>query len=577
MSGLADRVRFVARVESTTDGPMAVGAFGDGSFRMVDEFPEPGSWISAQRHEEGVQVVAVLARPGTARASLYGILADHALDPEHERPVLDEVEAWQHAPGIADADLEDARALPFVTVDGPGTRDLDQALHVARADEGWVVRYALADAAFFVRPGSALFREALRRGASYYLPGVVAPMLPRPLSEGLVSLNPAVDRRAMVFEMRVDPDGVCTGTRIVRARIHSRARLDFDSVQSLLDGRAGGPTEAGVRESLHAFAEVGRARLARAISRGAVPHRSEEIKIAPRDEEGLEFVVFAEPRTEVERYNEQLSLLCNVEGAKFLLEHGRGAVQPIFRTHAAPPSDRIDELAALIDAVVRTHELDDRWRWHRDRQSLAEYLQSLPTGGRHDRVVRALSRQAIMVNVRSSFSAEPGPHFGIGADAYARFSAPMREIVGVYVHKEAWEQLHGAGPPDDDELRARVIEQANRARELQSVLTREANLVVIDRVFARDAALPWSQRPDRIGTVMGLRGDKIYVQLDDPPIDVKVYLPRVDPDAELDARGVRVKGGHIDCRLGDEVAVRVRERDPRDGRWLLDLVPHPSP
>ena len=517
--------------------------------------------------------VEVVALPGSARASMLRLLAAHRLDPEHPVEVLAEVEEFRRAPGIDDPSLADHTALPFVTVDGEGTRDLDQALHVEAEGEGFLVRYAIADASWFVRPGSALFSESLRRGASYYLPGLSAPMLPRELSEGLVSLNPGVDRRAIVFEMHVDGDGELVRTDIVRARVHSRAQLTFDRVQALLDGQGGhGIEDPGIVASLHALRGVGELRIARAAARGVVAHRNAEIRVEVRGENGMDFVVIAEPRNGVERYGEQLSLMCNVAGARVLRRASTSpGVQAIYRTHDAPDAERLDELHAMFDAVVQARGLPRSFVWDRRRSSLARFLRQLPHDGPHAGIARAFARQAIMVNVRSSFSAEPGPHFGIGADVYARFSAPMREVVGVFVHKEMVECLAGAVPRGDEATRAAVIEQANRARELQRELTREANLLVLDRIFAAELEQPAAERPVHHGTVMGLRRGKIYVQLDAPPVEVKVYAAEIDPTAELVDAGASLRGDTLSCTLGDRVRLRLRARD-RDRHWLFDLA-----
>ena len=113
-------------------------------------------------------------------------------------PAVDaEVAAWVAAPGLDDG-LADETAIPYVTIDNEGSRDLDQALFVDRQGSDFVLRYALADASYYARPGTALWRRALAMGSSYYLPGFAIPMLPEALSEGLVSLNPNVLRRALV-------------------------------------------------------------------------------------------------------------------------------------------------------------------------------------------------------------------------------------------------------------------------------------------------------------------------------------------------------------------------------------------
>jgi ribonuclease R len=258
-----------------------------------------------------------------------------------------------------------------------------------------------------------------------------------------------------------------------------------------------------------------------------------------------------------------------------MLQEHEGAVQPIFRRHDPPDEERLEELARRIEVIVTDRGLPARFRWRRAQQSLGDYLRGLPDDAAAAPLVEAISRQAIMVNVRSQFSAEPGPHFGIGADVYARFSAPMREIVGVFVHKELWE-LRGAVPMDakaDEALQAEVIDAANRSRQLQRDLTHAANGFVIDQLLQPDLDRPRQDRPRRPGTVMGMRGDKLYVKLDDPPVEVKVYFGELEPPATADDLGARmVQGSTVLARLGDRVHVAVTGRHAKSGRWLLSLT-----
>jgi len=553
------------------------------------EPPAPGAIAQLRRTSQGARLEEVLAAPGSARDKLYRIAADHQLNPVFPPAVEAEVEAILAEPQIDDPSLTDLTEVPFVTIDGPGTRDLDQALHIAAAGDGYRVRYALADPARFVRPGTALFDEALRRGASYYLPGLAIPMLPRPLSEGVTSLNERQDRRALVFDMHVDRRGRCVETTLVRARVHSRAQLTFDGVQAFLDDPSSVSLPEGVGPSLLLLRDVGRKRLEDAERRDVVRYRRQETEAKLASMAGLRFAVVGGMRSEVERYNEQLSLLCNVEGARFLKRGDRDddEVQPIYRVHPRPDRRRFRELEELLDALCQTHQLArDRWRWRRSEgQSLADYLEGLPEDGALSGIAKAVHRQAVLVNVRSSYSEEPGIHFGVGAEVYARFSAPMREIVGVFLHKEALEKLTGevvpaaADGPTDDELRALVVERANQSKLLQKQLTKAANGLVIDQLFSDDLKLAPAKRPERRGTVMGLTRSKAHVQLDDPCIEVKVYARHQTETAggpiglSDDAIQWQRDDGTPFCRLGDEVRVLLRRRDDRSKRWELSLTP----
>lgn len=535
-------------------------------------------------------VVAVLAAAGSARAAIYRILERYKVNPEHPPAARAEAAALVAAPGLDDPALDDLRALPFITIDDATSRDLDQALHVEAAPDrtSWLVRYALADASYYVRPGTALFEEALARGASYYLPGLMAPMLPRALSEGIVSLNPGVDRRALVLAMTVDAaSGDCVGTTLRRALVRSHQKLSFDGVEAYYDApdRAasplGGAPWAAVLDGLEA---VGRRRIARAEAKDIVCYNRVNVSVGLSPPAGLRFVAVDDPRNKTEQYNEQISLLCNIEGAKLLASaHGNG-LRAIFRVHPPPTGPELRHLEEVIADIVAAHGLDPTvWRWrqrtgaHDRGESLADYLDRLPQGGDAAPIYAAINRQALMTNARSTFQAEPGLHYGVGAPVYARFSSPMREVVGIFTHREALALLHGAEEPADEALQPQIIAAANRAKELQRQLTKEANLLVIDALFAGDLAEPEATRPARDGLILGLNDDRLYVQLDAPPLEVKIYLKDVAQAlgatlrVEDHARAVLVGagGGERLLRVGDRVTLRVEGKDDARRRWLL--------
>lgn len=615
----AVRVRFTV-METTTEATIRFIACVDAEGRVADAFSEesdrlpiettaketlaPGTWgLFELRGRRAERVGEPLAAPGSALADLYALAAKRRLTPLHSSAAMAETAAIVADPGIDDPALEDLTHLPFVTIDEVHSRDLDQALFVERRaskrqGSGFTVWYAIADPAWCVRPGSQLFAEALRRGATYYLPGLVIPMLPRELSEDIVSLNPRVDRRAMVFEVALDVHGEVEKTRIRRARVRSRVKTAYDTVQAIFDGDAPVPGSESVREeepglaarvaeSLHLLREVGQLRIALAESRDVVSLRRSEIAVSLAGQEGLRFVAMTDPRNDVERYNEQISLLCNVEGARFLRrgDTAGDAVQPIYRTHAPPPPERLDELADQIAALVELRGLDaDRWSWRRGRGSLAEYLRQLPSTGPEARLARSVHRQAMLVGGRSLFTTVPGIHYGVGAEVYGRFTAPMREIVGIFEHKETWEKLAGDASPgntaDDEALREQVVEASNRARQTQRELDREVNRRVLDQLFGDDLKHPLEERPSRRGTVMGVSRSKVHVTLDEPPIDVKVYVHHLQ--RQLGGRVAQgrdrmtlrnlAEGGAALRIVGDEVAVRVRGRDAGRDRWELELL-----
>lgn len=528
----------------------------------------------------------------SARDAVLQILDELELPPRFPPEVMAEVEVISTSSWLNDPLLVDMEALPFVTIDGPDSRDLDQALYLERLPDSsvdgarFLVHYAIADAAFFVRPGTAVFREALRRGSSYYVPGRVVPMLPPQLSEGLISLNPDGPRRAVVFSSRLDNAGRCLTTCVTRARIRSRAKLSFSQVQNFYDKRDKSLGSKEFSESLLLLPLVGHLRMYDQDLRQVVRYRRVEVDIAIAHGRDALMAVVAS-RGEVERYNEQLSLLCNSEGGRLLSQDDEGpSVQGIYRAHPAPPASRMAEFEAVIEGMVSRYQLDETWRWHRhSERGLSEYLASLPEQGPHWRLAVAIQRQAITTNLRSLYTEEPASHHGVGARPYARFSAPMREIVGIFVHKELMEKLgyQPSLPEEEDQaLRQQVIASASRARDLQSLLDARINRLAIDRLMAGDLVLSAAERIARCATVLGVSASKIHVRLDDPPLELKLY--RVDLDSSLGVRlhlspdGVALEdeSGFTRLLIGSPIWIRAARFDDQRDRWIFELLP-PSP
>lgn len=507
---------------------------------------------------------------------------------DYPQEVEREVDDLLAAPGIDDPELEDLTDLPFVTIDNEDSLDLDQALQIQRgaAGKGFTVHYALADASHFVRPGTALFADALQRGVSCYLPGYVVPMLPPQLSEGIVSLNPRVDRRALVFGMQLDERGECHSTRIFRARIRSRAKLSYNGVQLFHDDPAESPLQGqDFTESLELLKEVGNLRLRLSAERNMVQFRRREAVVERSADARRSLEITEDLRNDVSLWNEQISLLCNIEGGKFLSADPQPHVQPIYRIHEKPTSESLEHLARSIDQIVEIHGLShDPWKWRRSGTravSLAAYLDGLPMNAATDRIRQAIERQILVMNQRSRYSDEPGRHFALGVQPYTRFSAPMREIVGIFTHKEALEKLGAvepaATPEQDVELRERVIESANAAKERQDQITKAITRLAMDEILQNDLHLPLSDRPDYLGTIVGVRPTRIYVQLDEPVVALKVYVAHlerrlglsfacVNDDLELIPRD---GASTPRFRVGEAITVKCFEFDQITGKWAL--------
>jgi len=492
---------------------------------------------------------------------------------------MKEVEQIIANPGTDETLLIDYTSLPFVTIDNDGSKDLDQAVYVEKTDSGYIIYYAIADASYYVKPGSALFRESIRRGASYYLPGFSVPMLPAELSEGIISLNEGVLRRSLVFIIEIDSMGSVISQKVHRSKILSRAKLTYSGVQDFYNCMGKSPLDKReYTSSLIYLQEAGRILSRKAEERGVINFDRFENLISINGD-GCSFVFTESERDDTGRWNEQISLLCNMAGAGMLAPEGNGNdlhIHPVFRVHEAPDESSLHRLEKIINSIVEIHSLHECWIWRREEETPGEYLSRLPRSGNERRITETIERQILITNPRSFFSENPGQHFALKVNLYGRFSSPMREIVGIYSHKELLEKLGVEKPePDQDDLliREQIINSANRAKETQKSIDRFVNDLLLDSVFKTELDLQLNARPVHSGTILGMKETKMYVLLDSPRLEIKVYsediekmsgqkINHYDNFMELDG----VNSDSAKYKAGEIIELRLLSFDDK-GKW----------
>lgn len=495
--------------------------------------------------------------------------------------VTRELELIRAAARVEDPALADFTAFPFVTIDNDGSRDLDQAVYVQRKGSGYTIFYAIADASFYVKPGTALFGESLKRGASYYLPSFSVPMLLRELSEDIISLNADVNRRALVFIMDIDCTGRSIGTEIKRGLVRSRAKLSYSGVQRFYDNPSGsGLDGTEYAASVLLLQEAGLKLAERSAERGVIDYERYELMVDISDG-GDAIKYYDEPRSNAARWNEQVSLLCNMEGARIAAD-GNGIngihTQAVFRVHEPPNESALARLHEIIGSIAAIHALDGAaWNWERESETLGEYLSRLPRTGPHARITETIERQILLTNQKSFFSGIPGMHYALRVGLYGRYSSPMREIVGIFSHKELLEKLGIDAPAPDEQdemIRREVISASNRAKETQKKLEHLVDSMIIDDLFTPDLSVAEEGRRMHSGTILGMKDSRMYVLLDRPRLEIKVYTEDMEKRAgcKMSCRFhelARADGSEgVRFRAGERVELKVLEKDGL-GKWRL--------
>ena len=311
-------------------------------------------------------------------------------------------------PRLPDLDRTD---LELVTIDPPGSRDLDQALHVARAGDGFVVSYAIADVAACVTAGDATDFEAHRRGMTLYAPDHRTPLHPPELSEGAASLLPDQVRPALLWTLRLDARGRMPDAEVVRARVRSREQLDYSGVQTEIDS-------GSARESLALLKVVGQWREQRERERGGVSLQIPEQEVTPEaDGWRLEF----RAPLPVEGWNAQISLLTGMAAAHLMLYGQVG----ILRT--MPPADA-ESLRRLRQSAKALHIA---WPAELD---YPEFVRSLdPHIPAHAAMLNACTTLFRGAGYQAFSGSVPDhvEHSALAID-YAHCTAPLRRLVDRY-------------------------------------------------------------------------------------------------------------------------------------------------
>ena len=410
----------------------------------------------------------------------------------------------------------DATDLALVTIDPPGSMDLDQALAIEEQPDGWRVYYAIADVACWVRVGGPVDVEARRRTQTLYTPDQRVSLHPPSLGEAAASLLPDGPRPSVLWTIDVASDGTTRAVDVHRATVRSRARLDYEQVQADLDAGRG-------LDQLRAFPALGEALLADARRRGAIELGLPEQEVT-KGADGVWTIRLRADRP-VEQWNAQISLLTGRAAASLMLGAGVG----ILRTLPAPDPGHLPRLRRAAA------NLGIAWPAGADPGSMLASLD--PTNHRHAafaELAAELLRGAGYTAIDGAPPADPG-HAGVGAP-YAHVTAPLRRLVDRFGTEVC---LAVAGGTDVPDWAREALASLPPLMADGDHLAHQLERAVIDATEAFVLA-------DRVGdvfpaTVMETGDHYGTVALADPPIR-----------ARCDARGLP---------LGGDVGVRCTQAD----------------
>ena len=504
------------------------------------------------------RITARLGDPSAARAVSLIAIHQHGIPDHFPDGVLAEAARATPAPLAARTDLRD---MPLVTIDPIDARDRDDAVYAAPDGAGghilWV---AIADVAHYVRSGSALDREARKRGNSSYFPDRVVPMLPDALSGDLCSLHQGVERACLAVEMRIDAQGHKTSHRFVRGLMRSIASLHYGQVQTAIDGhgddQANALLDTVLRPLYAAYDALKAARAARQPLDLELPER----KIILSDEGEVTSVSFRD-RFDAHKLIEEFMILANVCAAEELISRQRPL---LFRVHEEPSPEKLDALREVAQAsgfvlakgqVLQTAHLNHLL--HQAKDTDFDELMNITT-------LRSMTQ--------AYYSSGNFGHFGLALRNYAHFTSPIRRYSDLIVHR-ALITGHAWG---DDGLSPWDIENLDETAKLISDTERRSMLAerdTSDRYLA--AFLSARIGAEFGGRIAGVQRFGLFVKLDETGADGLVPIRSIGREFfHFDADEQVLIGSDTGVRLGlgQRVTVRLAEASPITGGIMLDLL-----
>ena len=508
------------------------------------------------------RITARLGDPSGPRAISLIAIHQHGIPDQFPDKVIAEADAANPAPM---GKREDLRDLDLVTIDPVDARDRDDAV-LAMPDPdtsnpgGHIVWVAIADVAHYVRPGSALDREAKKRGNSSYFPDRVVPMLPDTLSGDLCSLHENVDRACMAVRMVLDAQGRKISHRFTRGMMRSIASLNYAQVQGAIDGNPDAVTEPLLDDVLRPlYAAYETTKLARA-ERQPLDLDLPERKIILSDDGKVLSVDFYE-RFDAHKVIEEFMILANVAAAEELIKL---KTPLLFRVHEEPSPEKLEALREVAEAsgftlakgqVLKTAHLNR--------------LLSQAEGTEFDQLMNITTLRSM---TQAYYNPQNFGHFGLALRNYAHFTSPIRRYSDLIVHR-ALIAGHRWG---DDGLTAQDIEElADTAKQISDTERRSmiAERDTTDRYLA-------AYLSDRVGAtfagrVSGVQRFGLFVKLDESGADGLIPIRSVGREFfHFDADSQTLMGADtgLTIGIGQRVTVRLTEAVPVTGGLILELL-----
>jgi len=465
---------------------------------------------------------------------------------------------------------EDLREVPFITIDPADARDHDDAVYAERDTDpknegGWIVWVAIADVAAYVRPGSALDREARDKGNSTYFPDRVEPMLPEILSNGLCSLKQGENRACMAVRMIFDKGGKKTGHKFMRGLMRSHAKLSYEQAQAAIDGQQDDVTGPIMDAILYPLWNAYSTMLKGRERRSPLAIESPERRVIMAPGGGIAAI---EPRKSLEAHRliEEMMIQANVCAAE-TLEKTRTPL--IYRVHEAPSQEKIFNLADFLHTIAKP--------WNKGEAPTTKRFNKLLDEMRDTPHAEVVNEVVLRTQMQAVYSPDNVGHFGLHLDRYAHFTSPIRRYSDLIVHRGLIRGLNlGSDGLTDREIAelGGIAEHVTETERRSMAAERDA----MDRYIA--AFLEDHVGATFSGRITGVTRFGLFIRLDETGADGLVPVSSLGNEYFTHDDGAHALIGERTGQrytLGRRVEVRLAEATPVTGGLVLEMLSDPEP
>ena len=518
--------------------------------------------------ELGGTVVEILGSSGELAVELRSVLREFKLKEEFPAEVLDEAEAIPDGlPAGALEGRRDLRDEVCFTIDPEDAKDFDDAVSLTVLNDGTHrLGVHIADVSAYVREGSALDAEALRRGTSVYLPHMVIPMLPEKLSNQLCSLRPNEDRLTYSVLMDLSPEGDVRSYTVVPSVIRSRHRFSYEEANDLLSGNPPGSTHGSSQDLVatlrHMHALSTRLR-SRRKKEGSIDFETAEIKFT-LDADGQPIGLQKRKHLETHWLIEEFMLLANKVVARHIgLVRGQDHERPfIYRVHDVPDPERIQELASFVQQFGFSLNVQGGVS--------SKALQKLLDQVRGSEVENVINEVALRAMAKAIYSERNIGHYGLAFAHYAHFTSPIRRYPDLVIHRLLKEYAATMSSGRREQLKGRIPTIAKRSSE------RERIALQAERESVKVYQIEYMKRhlgDELSGVISGITRFGMFIEVHETLAEGMIHVRDMEDDYyEYDAVNYSLVGRSSGrpYRLGDTVRVKVLRVNPH--RREIDFI-----